>query len=123
MEKCDVLVVDDEADIRTMVAKLLADFGYTVQTASDGSSTLQLMETWSPTLILLDIHLPDGFARLAQRLEQPAGRIPVIAMSGSDEEISEATGIHPVAYLRKPFHLDDLLVLVEQFCRPRRRRN
>ena len=52
---CDVLIVDDEADILDLVREVLSEEGYSTRTAMDGEAALRLVEEREPTLMLLDI--------------------------------------------------------------------
>ena len=59
MTQANILVVDDEQDIRTLVCEILEDEGYAVTTAADGESARQAFASDTPDLDLLDIWMPD----------------------------------------------------------------
>jgi DNA-binding response OmpR family regulator len=112
-----ILVVDDDRELRAMVAQFLTDVGYTVEGAPDGPAALRIIEGARPDLILLDIHLPgvDGRA-VARSLREGQSGIPVVAMSALPDDETELSGGLVDSYLRKPFDLDELLTTVERFC-------
>jgi len=115
----DILIVDDEADIRSLVAGLLEDEGYQTRQAGDSQSALLEVEGRSPHLILLDIWLQgselDGLGILkAVKASNPD--VPVLMMSGHGTVETAVTAIRDGAYdfIEKPFKADHLLVLVER---------
>jgi two-component system nitrogen regulation response regulator NtrX len=77
-----ILIVDDEAGIRTSLRGLLEDEGYRVETAGSGTEALSLVVEFDPDLVLLDVYLDgiDGMETLA-RLKEGGFRHPVIMMS------------------------------------------
>jgi len=81
----EVLVVDDEADIRELVSGVLEDEGYTVRTAADSNQTLDAIEERRPSMVLLDVWLQgsklDGL-QLLQEIKQRDSTIPVLVISG-----------------------------------------
>ena len=81
----EVLVVDDEADIRELVSGVLEDEGYAVRTAADSSQTLEAVEERRPSMVLLDVWLQgsklDGL-ELLQEIKRRDPTIPVLMISG-----------------------------------------
>ena len=81
----EVLVVDDEADIRELVSGVLEDEGYAVRTAADSNQTLEAIEERRPSMVLLDVWLQgsrlDGL-QLLQAIKRMDSSIPVLMMSG-----------------------------------------
>jgi two-component system nitrogen regulation response regulator NtrX len=115
----DILVVDDEADIRSALAGILEDEGYSVRTASDADSAETAIRMRVPSLIILDIWLRgssrDGMEMLEQFIaEQPD--TPVIMISGHGNIETAVSAIKQGAYdfIEKPFQTDRLLVLVQR---------
>ena len=107
-----ILVVDDDTHIRDLVCELLDLEGYQVKGATDGQDALDLLETWRPDLILLDLNMPrmDGWTFCAHQQEQPEiSDIPVALMSAARNIRSRELPCEPVAILEKPFDLDELL--------------
>lgn len=113
-----VLLVDDNADMRGYVRRLLSDEGYRVDTARDGDSALARIKAQPPRLIVTDVMMPglDGFGLLkALRADDALRTIPVIlltARAGEEARIEGATaGAND--YLTKPFAARELLARVE----------
>ncbi len=116
-----ILLVEDDRAIRDSLHDLLLDEGYAVTPAKSVEEALDVLaRERCPCLILLDLMMPrmDGRTMLATLKSDPdLARIPVIVMTAA--RVFEAPGA--AAVLRKPFHVDAILELVEQFCgRPTR---
>jgi CheY-like chemotaxis protein len=113
-----ILVVEDDIDIRESLAYLLADEGYEVACAGDGREALSyLHDGHTPSLILLDIMMPgmDGLAfREAQQQEPALAAIPVVALSASSSLAHRAKSMGAAAALQKPFHVEQLVKVIEQ---------
>ena len=113
----DVLVVDDEADIRELVAGVLEDEGYAVRTAADSTSALEAIEDRRPSLVLLDVWLQGSRLDGLQVLEQVKSRdptLPVIMISGHGNLDTAVAAIREgaVDFIEKPFEAGKLLHLV-----------
>ncbi len=115
----DILVVDDEADIRDLVAGILADEGYAVRTATDSESALAAIRARRPALLILDIWMAgggmDGLELLDMVVDLDAD-MPVIMISGHGNIETAVSSIKRGAYefLEKPFKSDRLLLVVER---------
>lgn len=113
-----ILVVDDEPDIRHLVQEILQDEGYNVEVAEDGESARQAYRQHQPSLILLDIWMPDidGITLLKEWSESGNLKAPVIMMSGHGtvETAVEATRLGAFDFIEKPLSLAKLLLTVEQ---------
>lgn len=115
----DVLVVDDEADIRELVAGILDDEGYEVRTASDSESALAAVRARRPALLILDIWMQGGGMdglELLDMLKSLDPDLPVIMISGHGNIETAVSAIKRGAYdfLEKPFKSDRLLLIVER---------
>jgi len=113
----EVLVVDDEADIRELVSGVLEDEGYSVRTAGDSNSALEAIEDRRPSLVLLDVWLQGSRLDGLQLLEQIKKRdpsLPVIMISGHGNLDTAVAAIREgaVDFIEKPFKADKLLHLV-----------
>lgn len=112
-----ILVVDDEPEIRRLVREILEDEGYTVGVAKDGASAREAVSGRTPSLILLDIWMPDvdGITLLKEFVEQHRLPCPVIMMSGHGtvEAAVEATRLGAYDFIEKPLSLSKLLMTVE----------
>jgi DNA-binding response OmpR family regulator len=105
-----VLVVDDDPNIRDVLATALRDEGYRVDTASDGAEALQLARKHEPGAVILDVMMPvmDGWEFLEQWRSRPADhRAPVLVVSAG-RDWTTALDLGATGYLSKPF---DLLTL------------
>jgi two-component system nitrogen regulation response regulator NtrX len=119
MMASDVLVVDDEADIRELVAGILADEGYAVRTANDSESALAAIRARKPALLILDIWMAGGGMDGLELLDLVKGLdadLPVIMISGHGNIETAVGAIKRGAYefLEKPFKSDRLLLVVER---------
>jgi len=115
----DILIVDDETDIRTLVSGVLEDEGYQTRQASDSLSAFAAIEKRRPSLVILDIWLQgselDGIGILERVCTENPG-IPVIMMSGHGNIETAVTAINLGAYdfIEKPFNSDRLLLIVRR---------
>ena len=103
-----VLVVDDEPALVDILVEILTEAGYDVSRAGDGLTALAMVERERPALVLSDVQMPrlDGLG-LAAHLRQRS--IPVVLMSA----VRWPHQMTDVAFLAKPFDLDDLLATVD----------
>ena len=107
-----MLVVEDHADLREMLAVLLESEGYEVQTANNGAEALSSLELSRPAVILLDLMMPvmsgDEFRR--KQLADPRYRdVPVICMTAAHDGRERAASIKATEYFQKPVDFDRLL--------------
>ncbi len=113
-----ILVVEDDADIRTALALLLRSTGYAVSTAADGAQAMdQMREAGPPALILLDLMMPvmDGWQlRAAMLADETLRDVPVVVLSGVHdlEEVAEA--LKAVASVPKPVSFSKLRSVISQ---------
>jgi signal transduction histidine kinase/CheY-like chemotaxis protein len=115
-ERATVLLVDDNADMREYVRRLLLPH-YEVRTAGDGMAALEVMRAQPPDLVLTDVMMPrlDGFGLVRKVRADPAlARVPVILLSARAGEESSIEGLEAGAddYLTKPFSARELLARV-----------
>ena len=107
-----VLVVDDEASIRDLLAKTLALAEYDVDTASDASTALSRVRTAEYDLLIADLRMPgmDGLT-LIRQVKKIRAELPVIIITGFSSEASaiEAVNLGVAGYLRKPFRVPEVL--------------
>ena len=115
----EVLVVDDEADIRELVSGVLEDEGYTVRTAADSTQTLDAIEDRRPSMVLLDVWLQgsklDGL-QLLQEIKQRDPTIPVLVISGHGNLDTAVAAVREgaVDFIEKPFEAERLIYLVDR---------
>lgn len=115
----DVLIIDDEADIRELVSGILQDDGYQVRVARDSDEALEAVRRRRPSLVVLDIWLQgsriDGLDLLAMFKEIDAD-MPVVVISGHGTIETAVAAIRKGAYdfVEKPFTADRLLLVVQR---------
>src|ERR1700676_5283668 len=115
----EILVIDDEADIRMLMCGILKDEGYETREAGSSSEALAAMRSRQPTLVILDIWLQgselDGLEILKiMRRELPA--LPVVMISGHGNIETAVAAIKFGAYdfIEKPFKSDRLLLVIDR---------
>ena len=114
-----VLVVDDEASVRTLISSSLRDHGYRTAEAADGIEALRLTKELRPAAVVLDIELPalDGTTVLQSlRADADTGLVPIIGMSGY--EIDPADERSFTCFLQKPFSPSDVVFVLAQVIPP-----
>ena len=115
----EVLVVDDEADIRELVSGVLEDEGYAVRTAGDSNQTLEAFEERRPSMVLLDVWLQgsrlDGL-QLLQEIKRRDPTVPVLMISGHGNLDTAVAAVREGAidFIEKPFEAERLLYLVDR---------
>jgi two-component system, NtrC family, nitrogen regulation response regulator NtrX len=113
----DILIVDDEADIRMLIGGVLRDEGYATRDAADSEEALAAIQARQPTLVILDIWLQgselDGIEILCRlRAEMPSVPVVMISGHGTIETAVEAIKIGAYDFIEKPFKADRLLLVV-----------
>jgi CheY-like chemotaxis protein len=114
-----VLVVDDDRDIRETLAEILADEGYVVHTARNGSEGLELVASQRPGLVLLDLFMPimDGAEFRRRQLGDPAiASVPVVVISAAAGLERKVASLGLAGWLEKPIHIDALFAIVGRYC-------
>jgi two-component system phosphate regulon response regulator PhoB len=117
-----ILVVDDEPDIAALVAYHLARSGYRVSTAANGTDALKAVTDERPTLVVLDLMLPDlsGYEIIEQIRRDPStSEVPVLMLTARREEADRIRGLTLGAddYLTKPFSPQELVLRVGAILR------
>lgn len=116
-----IVWAEDNADMRTFVAQLLAD-SFEVIAVSDGRMALEAVHTYRPDLVLSDVMMPvlDGFGLVRALREDPrTGTIPIILLSARAGEQAEIAGLEIGVddYLTKPFSIPELLARINTHLR------
>ncbi len=116
--KQPVLIIDDDEAIQEFVKMALKNEGYAVATASDGAIALDTLQTIEPFLILLDMFMPnmDGPTFIEAFRRMPLPPVPIIMLTAANLHSDLPPGLAVDGILEKPFNLDDLLALVENFA-------
>src|SRR5215468_612959 len=120
-----VLIVEDDADMREMLASLLSMEGFHAVGAEDGLEALHLLRTVrhrapeTPCLVLLDLKMPrlsGNEFRRAQLGDPTVANVPVAVMSGATDIQQRADALGAVATLAKPIDFSALLDVVRRYC-------
>src|SRR5512144_1485801 len=112
----DILIVDDEADIRELISGILEDEGHGTRLAKDSDETLAAIEERRPSLVILDIWLQgsklDGL-ELLDRIKRSHPDLPVVIISGHGNIETAVAAIKRGAYdyIEKPFKADRLILV------------
>src|SRR5262249_13113727 len=115
----EILIVDDEADIRDLVAGILQDEGYGTRTARNSDEALAAIATRRPALVFLDIWLQgsklDGL-QLLDAFKQEHPEVPIVMISGHGNIETAVAAIKHGAYdfIEKPFKADRLVLVAER---------
>lgn len=114
-----ILLVDDEANIIQLAAMYLEKEGYQTISANDGLTALDLTESEGPSLIVLDLMLPelDGW-EVCKRLRQHSD-VPILMLTARDDDIDKIVGLELGAddYMTKPFNPRELVARVKAILR------
>ncbi|MGH1504072.1 MAG: response regulator transcription factor [Acidimicrobiales bacterium] len=120
MSERHLLIVDDEENLRTMLAAALRHHGFAVTMAADGREGLDAVKSARPDLVLLDVMMPelDGF-EVCRRMRTEGDRTPVLFLTAKDTTADKVRGLTLGGddYLQKPFSLDELVARVEAILR------
>ncbi|WPO81940.1 response regulator transcription factor [Chryseobacterium sp. JJR-5R] len=114
--KYKVLYAEDEPTLAEIISDGLKSSGYDVEVASDGQTALQLFESGTPDICVLDIMMPvkDGYT-LAEDIRRLNSTVPIIFLSAKSlsEDVIKGFGSGGNDYLKKPFNMGELLVRME----------
>ena len=106
-----ILVVDDEPDVRQLMEHFLTERGYEVRIVANGRLALEALDTFTPDVVLLDMHMPemDGLETL-KHLGARAPSLPVIMITVNEdiETTSRLLQLGAADYVPKPFNLEYL---------------
>jgi len=115
-----ILVVDDDHEIRDLLARFLARHGVRVTTARDGTEMMRLLDERRIDLVVLDLMLPgeDGLA-LTRRLREARSTIPIVILTAMGEDTDRIVGLEMGAddYVAKPFNPRELLARIKAVLR------
>jgi two-component system KDP operon response regulator KdpE len=114
-----ILLVDDEVSIQKAVAPLLRSRGYDVDVSGTGADALHLVETHPPSLVILDLGLPDIEGTEVCRRIRAVASVPIIILSarGREEDKVSALDLGADDYITKPFGPEELLARIRVWLR------
>ena len=115
----DILIIDDEADIRNLVSGVLEDEGYVTRVAADGASGLDAIKARQPSLVILDVWLGDSDRdgiKILEIIKRDHPYVPVVMISGHGTIETAVTAIKNGAYdfIEKPFQTARLLLVIQR---------
>jgi two-component system alkaline phosphatase synthesis response regulator PhoP len=114
-----ILVVEDEASIASFVSLYLKNAGYSVRTAATGTEALSQASADLPSLIVLDLMLPDVDGIEVCRRIRKTSDVPILMLTARDEDVDKIIGLEVGAddYLTKPFNPRELVARVKSILR------
>lgn len=115
----DILITDDERDIRELISDILQDEGYTTRLAANSDQCIQAIEQEPPALMILDIWLKDSQMDgidILTKVKRENPEIPIVIISGHGNIEIAVAAIKQGAYdfIEKPFNIDQLLVVIRR---------
>ena len=113
-----ILVVEDDDANREIIADLLRAEGCEVRTAATGLKALEMLQAWTPAVILLDMRMPgmDGAAFSRAYHERPGPHAPIILLTAGLHSASAAQTVGAAESIDKPFDVEELLGVVSQYA-------
>jgi two-component system response regulator (stage 0 sporulation protein F) len=115
MLKRKVLIVDDQNGIRVLLMEVFSNEGYDTYQASNGKLALEIVQSVSPDLVLLDMKIPgmDGLDILKHiKSIDPSIKVIMMTAYGELDMIKEATDLGAIMHFTKPFDIDELRMAV-----------
>ena len=120
-----VLVVEDDDAIALVLEDLLVSEGFDVERAANGRAALDMLVTFRPHVILLDLMMPVldgwGFRSMQRGLDPDLATIPIVILSGAREATAASVELDAAAVVVKPFALDVLVDTIRQAAGSRER--
>ena len=109
-----ILVVDDEPNIADLLSAALTFEGYDVGVAATGAEALEMVRTYRPNLVMLDVMLPDlDGNEVCRRLRQQGEQMPIVFLTARDTTEDKVEGLAMGDdYVTKPFSIDELMARV-----------
>ena len=117
MTRCDVVLAEDDDDLRAALVLALERHGLSVVGAGDEAVVVSMVRAYHPSVLILDLTMG---CHVARRLRaDPATRtLPIVVASGARDLERQAARLGAAAVLPKPFGLRDLYATIRPFCRP-----
>jgi DNA-binding response OmpR family regulator len=118
-DKLDILIVEDDISLLNMMQQMLELEGFGIITAVNGENAIKIFETQSPSLVLLDIVLPDTNGLSVCKSIRRFSNVPIIMVTGKSETEDKVEGLYAGAddYVTKPFSYSELIARVNAVLR------
>ncbi len=118
MNKKKILLVDDEASLRDTISDLLSLSNYAVKTAANGQDALEILDHWTPDIIISDIMMPimDGHLfYVIVKESNMLNQIPFIFLTAKNDKVEKEKCILNGAnlFISKPFKIENLIAIIE----------
>ncbi len=112
-----IMIVEDSTVDSNHLSQILSDAGCTVRVATSGSSALELLKTYKPDIVLMDINMPelDGFATARKMSREPDTKdIPVVFVTSKDQKADRvfAQMMGAKGYITKPYQPEQILAVL-----------
>jgi len=119
LQNAFIAIVDDQADVLSMVSEYLERDGYRVSRCSSGAELDRVLETATPDLLVLDVNLPDEDGISIARRLRTTHRVPIVMLTALGDTIDRVVGLEVGAddYVTKPFDLRELAARVRAVLR------
>jgi len=119
LQNAFIAIVDDQADVLSMVSEYLERDGYRVSRCSSGAELDRVLETATPDLLVLDVNLPDEDGISIARRLRTTHRVPIVMLTALGDTIDRVVGLEVGAddYVTKPFDLRELVARVRAVLR------
>jgi len=117
-EKLDVLVVDDQPGVRQLLGIIVTELGDKVWEAQNGKEAVDQVKKWQPDLVIMDIRMPVmGGVDALEKIKTLRPDLPVVMMTayGSEEALEDLRRKGAVMCLTKPFDVEFIRILLEDF--------
>ena len=113
----EILVVDDDPDLREFLRLMLTSMGFEVISAANGKEALGVLEGHDPELILLDMKMPvmNGW-EFCRAVDGRDACPPIVVLTAAPDPAARAAEVHAEAWLGKPFEYDDLEAIVRRLA-------
>ena len=114
----DVLIVDDDPDMVTIIRIMLDDAGYQVRSARNGKEALESVAAKMPAVVLLDILMPvmDGWQCARELRARYGRRVPIVVVTAAEHAGARAAQVGGDDVLAKPFEMAELLRIVARYA-------
>ncbi|MDX1411967.1 MAG: response regulator [Nitrospirales bacterium] len=115
---CQILVVDDDAAMRSLLVDELQEQGCRIIEASDGKDALFQLQTFTPDLIITDLKMPDGGFEFFRKLQKSVPGCPIVLITafGDSHTKAQAQECGVIAYMDKPVRIADLKASLTHIC-------